>query len=48
MEKIVSMAGKYSGHRLVSVLEGGYALNRLPELIASHIEILLGSNARGV
>jgi acetoin utilization deacetylase AcuC-like enzyme len=45
MENIVGMAGKYSGGRLISVLEGGYAVNRLPELITNHFEILLGGKA---
>jgi len=42
MEHIVEMADKYSNARVISVLEGGYALNRLPELIKNHLEILLG------
>jgi len=41
MEKIVEMAEKYSKGRLISVLEGGYSLERLPELIRNHVEILL-------
>jgi len=41
MEKIVKMAGIYSNNRLISVLEGGYSLKRLPELAKNHIEILL-------
>ncbi len=41
MEKIVEMAGIYSNGRLISVLEGGYSLKRLPELAKNHIEILL-------
>ncbi len=41
MEKIVEMAEKYSRGRLISVLEGGYSLARLPELIKNHVEILL-------
>jgi acetoin utilization deacetylase AcuC-like enzyme len=45
MENIVAMADKYSRGRVVSVLEGGYALNRLPELIRDHVEILLRSKA---
>jgi acetoin utilization deacetylase AcuC-like enzyme len=28
--------------RLISVLEGGYSFERLPELIKNHLEILLG------
>jgi acetoin utilization deacetylase AcuC-like enzyme len=43
MEKIVEMAESYSQGRVVSILEGGYAINRLPELINNHVKILLGS-----
>ncbi len=42
MEHIVEMADKHSKGRVISVLEGGYALNRLPELAKNHLEILLG------
>jgi acetoin utilization deacetylase AcuC-like enzyme len=42
MEKIVAMAQKYSHGRLISVLEGGYSLQRLPELARNHVKILLG------
>jgi acetoin utilization deacetylase AcuC-like enzyme len=45
MEQIVGMAEKYSGGRVISVLEGGYALDRLPELIRNHVAILLGSTS---
>jgi acetoin utilization deacetylase AcuC-like enzyme len=41
MEQIVLMADEYAKGRLISVLEGGYALERLPELAQNHIEILL-------
>jgi acetoin utilization deacetylase AcuC-like enzyme len=41
MKKIVEMAEKYAGGKLISVLEGGYALHRLPELAKNHVEILL-------
>lgn len=40
--KIVELAEKHSGGRLISILEGGYCLQRLPELIKNHVEILLG------
>jgi len=43
MEKIVKMAGSYSNDRLISVLEGGYSLKRLPELAKNHVKILLNS-----
>jgi acetoin utilization deacetylase AcuC-like enzyme len=41
MKQIVQLAGQYCKGRLVSVLEGGYCLARLPELARNHIEILL-------
>jgi acetoin utilization deacetylase AcuC-like enzyme len=43
MEKIVKMAGIYSNGRLISVLEGGYSLKRLPELAKNHVKILLNT-----
>ena len=42
MEQIMAMGKAHSGGRIISVLEGGYSLNRLPELIKNHVEILLG------
>jgi acetoin utilization deacetylase AcuC-like enzyme len=41
MQQIVKMAATYSSGRLVSVLEGGYCLQRLPELARHHVEVLL-------
>jgi acetoin utilization deacetylase AcuC-like enzyme len=41
MQKLVEMANAYTGGRLISVLEGGYSLRRLPELARNHVEILL-------
>ncbi len=41
MKKIFDMAEKYAKGRLISVLEGGYSLARLPELARNHVEILL-------
>lgn len=41
MEKIVEMADRYSQGKIISILEGGYSLRRLPELIKNHVEILL-------
>ena len=43
MEKIVAMAKQYSNGRIISVLEGGYSLKRLPELARNHVEILLNA-----
>ncbi len=42
MEQIVNLAQKYAGGRLISVLEGGYALKHLPELARRHVEALMG------
>lgn len=41
MERIVALAEQYSNGRLISVLEGGYCLERLPELARNHVKILL-------
>lgn len=42
METILELAGKYANGRLVSILEGGYSLKVLPELITNHVRLLLG------
>jgi acetoin utilization deacetylase AcuC-like enzyme len=42
MEKILEMSDKYSNGRLITILEGGYSLKRLPELAKNHVSILLG------
>lgn len=41
MQRIVALAEMYSDGRLISVLEGGYCIKRLPELAANHVKILL-------
>lgn len=41
MERIVALAELYSNGRVISVLEGGYSLKRLPELAANHVKVLL-------
>ena len=41
MKKIFRMADQYADGRLISVLEGGYSLDVLPELIRNHVQILL-------
>ncbi len=41
METLMDLANKYAGGRIVSVLEGGYSIERLPELVKNHVEILL-------
>ena len=43
MQRIFRMADQYSDGRLISVLEGGYSLATLPELIKDHVRILLDS-----
>jgi len=41
MKKIMELADRFADGRLISVLEGGYSLKRLPELAKNHIEMLL-------
>ncbi|HYA42554.1 MAG TPA: histone deacetylase [Syntrophobacteraceae bacterium] len=41
MEVILRLADRHAGGRLISVLEGGYSIELLPELIANHVRILL-------
>ena len=41
IEKIVEMANQYARGRLISVLEGGYSIKRLPELTHNHVKVLL-------
>ncbi len=41
METIMAMADRLAGGRVVSVLEGGYCLPRLPELARNHVATLL-------
>ncbi len=41
METIMELADRYSGGRMVSVLEGGYSIERLPELIRDHVSVML-------
>ena len=41
MERVVEMADKYCGGRVISILEGGYSLKRLPELAKNHVQVLL-------
>jgi acetoin utilization deacetylase AcuC-like enzyme len=44
MQKIAELGRQYSKGRIISVLEGGYSLDRLPELAANHVEILLNAS----
>jgi acetoin utilization deacetylase AcuC-like enzyme len=41
MNRVMGLAERYAQGRLISILEGGYSLNRLPELTFNHLEILL-------
>ncbi len=41
MKRIVEMADKYSDGRLISLLEGGYSIKRLPELAKDHMNVLM-------
>ncbi len=41
METIVKLGGLYAKGRVISVLEGGYCLDRLGELAENHVRILL-------
>lgn len=43
MQTMMQLAGQYCTGRLISVLEGGYCLDRLPELAAGHVRVLLGT-----
>ncbi len=44
IEKMVEMAAGYARGRLISVLEGGYSIRRLPELARNHVEALLDAS----
>lgn len=41
MEQVVDMSMRYADGKLISILEGGYDLPRLPELAGNHVQILL-------
>jgi acetoin utilization deacetylase AcuC-like enzyme len=44
MQRIVELGRQHARGRIISVLEGGYCLHRLPELAANHVEILLDTD----
>ena len=44
MKQIIKLSDQYADGRLISVLEGGYAIERLPELGRNHVEMLLADN----
>ena len=41
MRRIMALGDRYAGGRVISVLEGGYSLSNLQQLVKDHIEILL-------
>jgi acetoin utilization deacetylase AcuC-like enzyme len=43
MGQMIEAAARCCGGKIVSVLEGGYALHRLPELAANHVKLLLNA-----
>ena len=44
METIFQLAETYSKGKLISILEGGYSLKRLPELARNHVQILMNGS----
>jgi len=43
MEQVVGMSTLHADGKLISILEGGYNLDRLPELAGNHVQILLNA-----
>ena len=41
METVFQLAEDHSNGKLISILEGGYSLKRLPELARNHVQILM-------
>ncbi len=41
MQQLVDISRRHADGKLISILEGGYNLERLPELAADHVQILL-------
>ena len=46
-ERMMEVADKHSGGRLISMLEGGYNINRLPLCIEEHLKVLAGIREKG-
>jgi acetoin utilization deacetylase AcuC-like enzyme len=46
MRQIMDLAERHAQGRIVSILEGGYCLERLPELARNHVAILLGNHEK--
>ncbi|MEL7088595.1 MAG: hypothetical protein AAGL98_09190, partial [Planctomycetota bacterium] len=45
-ERLLGVAARHAGGRVVSVLEGGYDLGALGEGVAAHVGLLLDTAAR--
>jgi acetoin utilization deacetylase AcuC-like enzyme len=43
MKQIVDITTRHADGKLISILEGGYDLNRLPELAGNHVQVLLNA-----
>jgi len=43
LQRLLEVAGRHAGGRVVSVLEGGYRLDALHRCVRDHVETLLGS-----
>ena len=43
-EKVKAVADRHAGGRIVSVLEGGYALSALARIAVQHLRLLAGLN----
>ena len=44
-QRIVDVAGRHAGGRIVSCLEGGYDLSSLARSVAAHLKVLIGVDA---
>jgi acetoin utilization deacetylase AcuC-like enzyme len=40
--RLMEIADKHCGGRLISLLEGGYNVNKLPHCVAQHLQVLAG------
>jgi len=41
-ERVMELADRHAGGRVISLLEGGYSLNALPRSVATHLQVLAG------
>jgi acetoin utilization deacetylase AcuC-like enzyme len=44
-QRIVEVARRHAGGRIVSCLEGGYELSALARSVAAHVKVLIGADA---